>query len=52
MKATITIPTVQFGKIEWEAEGTAEEIVQLHNIMVAAYEAKKGEIQKLKDDNF
>lgn len=52
IKATIRIPTVQFGYIEFVAEGTPNEIVEMHNRMVKCFEVTKGDIQKLKDDNF
>jgi hypothetical protein len=55
MKAIIRIPTVQFGYIELqldEQESLTVDVVNLHNEMVAKYEAKKAEVQKLKDDNF
>lgn len=56
MKATIRIPTVQFGYIELvdEFEGDLEIglLIETHNKVIAAYEATKADVQKLKDDNF
>lgn len=61
MKATIRIPTVQFGYIEFEFEQRdlidkektpADVLIEAHNEMLKRYETTKGEIQKLKDDNF
>lgn len=59
MKATIRIPTVQFGYIEIEVPVEVNgnlvnvgNVVGLHNNLVAEYEKTKAEVQKLKDDNF
>lgn len=55
MKAIIRIPTVQFGYIELETEvqdGGGAGLIKMHNELVAAYEATKADVQKLKDDNF
>lgn len=38
-RAMVRVPTIQFGYIEVEVEGSAKEIVQVHNELVAAYKA-------------
>lgn len=38
-RAMVRVPTIQFGYIEVEVEGSVEEIVKIHNEFVAAYKA-------------
>lgn len=42
MKFNIQIPTVSFGLIGVEIEGTVESAVQLHNELIEAYKASQG----------
>jgi hypothetical protein len=53
MRATIRIPTVQFGYIEFDGDFVdQEEAIKFHNRAIGIYEGTKAEVQKLKDDNF
>lgn len=42
MKYTIQIPTVQFGLIAAEMDGTAQEAVALHNELIDTYKTPQG----------
>lgn len=42
MKSTIRIPTTQYGYIEVEFEGTAQEIISEHNRLVEMYGGNVG----------
>lgn len=41
MKATIRVPTIQYGFIDLEVEGSMAEIVATHNALVASVKPKE-----------
>ncbi len=43
MKATIRVPTIQYGFIDLEVEGSMAEIVATHNALVASVKQKEND---------